>query len=181
MTTGAPNPSLIETVTFVVHAIKQLCWGFERLNSIADDYQDGSAAKAFYLSSIYNHIAVFYLLDRGSKPMGGAFYPALASHGLQHLLAPVGCILDESMGTTTFGEIVRVVRNKVVVHPTYQDTDLDRLYSQIDMLDAANRVRFQDLLVQLEGATRELAWRLVQETQLPPERFGIREKSRGPA
>ena len=47
MATGTPtSPSLVETVAFVVHAIKQMCWGFERLNGIADDYQDGSAAKA---------------------------------------------------------------------------------------------------------------------------------------
>ncbi len=178
---GTSNFSLVETVTFVVHATKQLCWGFERLNAIADDYQEGSAAKAFYLSAIYNYIAVFYLLDRNERPMGGAFYPALERHGLQHLLTPINSILGQLMGATTFGEVVRVARNKVVVHPTYRDTDLDPLYSQVDMQDVANQSRFQNLLVELEGETRELAWRLIQATGLPPEQFGLRERGKGPA
>ncbi len=179
MSTREPATSLIETVTFVVHAVKQLSWGFERLNAIADDYEDGSPAKAFYLSAIYNYIAVFYLLDRADRPMGGAFYSALERHSLQHLLTPVDTVLRQSMGTTTFGEIVRVARNKAVVHPTYRDRDLDRLYSQVDMQDAANQSRFQNLLVELARETRELAWRLIQATGLPPEHFGVHDASRG--
>lgn len=180
MATEVPGATLAETVTFIVHAIKQLCWGFERLNSIADDYEDGSPAKAFYLSAIYNYIAVFYLLDKGTNPVGGAFWPALKVHALQNLLNPVGHILNEPMGATNFGEVVRVVRNKLV-HPTYRDKDLDRLYAQVDMLNGLNQSRFQDLLVKLEGATRDLAWKLAQSTGLPPEQFGIRDKTGGPA
>jgi hypothetical protein len=178
MTSNTPSSSLIETVTFIVHAIKQMCWGFERLNGVADDYRDGSAAKAFYLSALYNYIAVFYLLDKGGKPIGGAFYQALEPHGLQHVLAQANRVLDERIGTTTFGEVVRVIRNKAVVHPSYRDADLDRLYSQVDMLDPANQARLQSLLVQLDGATREIAWQLVQTTGLPPQHFGMRDKEK---
>src|SRR6059036_2919248 len=93
---------------------------------IADQYPDGTPPKAFYLSALYNYVAVFYLLDKPkNKPMGGAFYPSLERHGLQYLLDPIQTLLREPMGTTTFGEVVRVVRNKVVVHSTYRDSDLN--------------------------------------------------------
>ena len=85
------------------------------------------------------------------------------------------------MGTTTFGEVVRVVRNKVVVHSTYRDSDLDKLYREVDMQNLANQTRFQQLLVQLHAETRELALRLVQEAGLRPEDFGIHDKVGPPA
>jgi hypothetical protein len=44
--------SVAETVAFVVYAVKQFCFWFERLYGIADEYQDGSPAKAFYLSAL---------------------------------------------------------------------------------------------------------------------------------
>ena len=168
--------SVAETVAFVVHAVKQFCFGFERLCGIADDYEDGSPAKAFYLSAIYNYVAVFYLLDKRDRTMGGALYPALERHGLQHLLDPIRHLLNQPMGTTTFGEFVRLLRNKAMVHPGYRDTDVDAPYQHLDMQDPANQTRFQELLVALHGATGELAWRVVQEAGLRPEDFGIRER-----
>src|SRR5206468_957384 len=118
--------NVAETVAFVVHAVKQFSFGLERLSGIADQYPDGTPPKAFYLSALYNYVAVFYLLDKPkNKPMGGAFYPSLERHGLQYLLDPIQTLLREPMGTTTFGEVVRVVRNKVVVHSTYRDSDLN--------------------------------------------------------
>lgn len=170
--------SVAETVEFVVHAVKQFSFGFEQLNGIADDYADGTPPKAFYLSALYNYVAVFYLLDKKDKPMGGALYPALKQHGFEHLLDPIQAILAEPIGTTTFGEFVRVVRNKAIVHLTYRDADLDALYQKVDMQDAANQARSQQLLAALHAETRELAWRLVLAAGLRPQDFGIREKSR---
>jgi hypothetical protein len=68
------------------------------------------------------------------------------------------------------------VRNKVVAHPGYRDTDLDRLYSQVDLMDSANQERFQTLLLRLARASHELAWQLAAETDLPPEHFGFRQR-----
>jgi len=170
------STSLQETVTFIVHAIKQVSWGFERLNSIADSYEDGSAAKAFYLSAIYNYIAAFYLLDAKKGSMGGTFHEALKRHNLSHLLDPIVRLLREPMGRTTFGEVVRVVRNKAVVHTTYRDRDLDRLYSKVDMQKVANQARFQELLVEMDQQNRELALRLLETTGLPPNEFGMTRK-----
>lgn len=173
--------SVAETVAFVVHAVKQFSFGVERLSGIADDYADGTPPKAFYLSALYNYVAVFYLLDKQKdKPMGGAFYPALERHGFQDLLDPIQALLSQPMGTTTFGEVVRIVRNKVVVHSTYRDADLDDLYGQVDMRHPANQTRLQQLLVALHAETRELALRLVQQAGLRPEDFGIHDRSRPP-
>lgn len=177
---GEPTTSVAETVAFVVHAVKQFSFGFERLSAIADDYEDGSPAKAFYLSALYNYAAVFYLLDPKKRPMGGALYAALERHRLEHLLSSIQAVLSEPMGTTTFGEVLRIVRNKVAVHPTYRDADLDDLYRHVNMQDPANQTRFQQLLVALHVESRELAWRLVREAGLRPEDFGIRDKTERP-
>lgn len=131
-----------EAVVFIVHAIKQLVYGFERLDEIADAASDGSAMKAFYMNAIYNHIAAFYLLDKGDKPMGGAFYPALVGVGLERLLQPVDLVLTRPMGSTTVGEVIRVFRNKAIMHSGYRDADLDRIYAAVDMELAENQERF---------------------------------------
>ena len=127
--------TLTETLVFLVHAVKQFCFGFETLNETADDLEDGSAAKAFYMAAIYNYIAVFYLLDKGGDPIGGTFYKTLKLHGLEDVLDPIQSIVETPMGSTTFGELVRGFRNKIIVHTNYRDSDLDRLYAAVNMKD----------------------------------------------
>ena len=121
------DSSLDETAFFVVHALKQVLYGFDQLDTLRPDVESGSPKIAFYLSSIYNYIALLFLLDGKAKPMGGSVYPALERHGLANLLAPVKAVLDEPLGNTIFGEAIRVFRNKAVVHSTHADADLERI------------------------------------------------------
>src|SRR5436190_24403601 len=80
----------LETVVFLLHAIKQFIFGFELLNSTADENEDGSAAKAFYLVAIYNYIAAFFLLDRTpNAPLGGTMPKALEPLNCVDLLDPI--------------------------------------------------------------------------------------------
>ncbi len=171
-------PTLDETAVFLVHAIKQFCFGFEKMDELADDYADGSAGKAFFLSAIYQHLAVFFLIDRGSKPMGGAFYRALSAHGLEHLLQPVREVMDSPLGKTTFGEVVRVFRNKALVHPSYSDSDLDRIYRDVDMSQADLQRVWQELLVRAYAETKLLAVRVAEATGRSLRDFGIHEDPR---
>jgi len=167
--------SLEETAVFVVHAIKQFCFGFEMMNELTDNFADGSAGKAFFMSAIYQHLAVFYLIDRGSKPMGGSFYPILNLHNLDHLLDPICDLLETPFGNTTFGEILRVFRNKVIVHPDYSDIDLDRIYQDIDMSLPDFQERWQELLVLIYAETKRLGIRIAMATSRPLSDYGITE------
>jgi len=168
--------SLEQTLVFLIHAIKQFCFGFETLNDNADRYQDGSAAKAFYMSAIYNYLAVFYLLDKNKgDPVGGCFYGALKPHGLADILEPIRETLESPVGTTTFGEIVRIFRNKAIVHARYRDDDVDRIYAAADMADPAIAAEFHALLWQVYEQTRSLPVAMIRRCGLKLEDFGIRE------
>ncbi len=154
--------NLEETALFIVHAIKQFCFGFELMDNLADNYADGSAGKAFFLNSIYQYLAIFYLIDRGSKPMGGAFYPALEKHNLQNLLDPARNVLKSKLGNTTFGEVIRMFRNTAIVHTGYSDSDTDRIYKKVDMSELKFQQEWQRLLLKIYKETRLLAIRLAK-------------------
>ncbi len=162
-----------ETIVLVVHAIKQLTYGFERLDKVADSVADGSAMKAFYMNAIYNHVAAFYLIDKKDKPMGGAFYPALLKLGLEDLLKPVEDALARPLGSTTVGEVVRVFRNKAVVHPSFQDADLDRIYAAVDMERPENQSCLQDALVEICLESARLAINLADSAGIPRRDLGL--------
>ena len=165
---------LRQTLVFLIHSVKQFLFGFEILNETADEYDDGSAAKAYYMTSFYNYVAVFYLLDKKlGDAHGGAIYKALKPHGLDHHLTPIADILARPIGSTTFGEIVRVFRNKMIVHTTYSDSDLDRLYADANMQDPAIEQRFHQCLWDLYYETKLLPLNLIEDVGMSPADFGI--------
>lgn len=165
---------LQKTLVFLTHAVKQFLFGFEQLNLTADEMEDGSAAKAFYMASFYNYIAVFYLLDKKpSDKYGGTLYKVLKSHSLDHHLEPIAKVLQRPIGTTTFGEIVRVFRNKAIVHTTYTDSDLDRIYASADMENPAVAQSFHDALWDIYYETKLLPLNLIQATGMSPSDFGM--------
>lgn len=166
---------LDETAVFILHAVKQFCHGFETMNRIADGYSDGSPAKGFYMNAIYNYLSIFYLLNRDNKPKGGSFYAALQRHGIEHLLNPIHELMETPIGGTRFGEIIRVFRNKVIVHPDYRDADLDRIYKEVDMEDPVIQALFRELLLRAYSETMLLGIRVAQATGHPLEYFGIKE------
>jgi hypothetical protein len=173
---GNVDTKFIETVMFIIYAIKQFCFGFEKLDETADDYADGSVGKAFYMTAVYQYLSIFYLLDqRSNQPMGGTFYKALSPLGLESLLDPMKAILAEPLGQTTFGEVVRIFRNKGVVHPNYHDADLDRIYEAVDMEHPEVQKHFQQLLVWIYLETKSLAITLAKMTGHPLSDFGITE------
>lgn len=165
MTMETPTDPILERVVFLIHALKQLLFGFEKLDEVAPSAAPGSAAIAFYMTAIYHHIAAFYLLDKGKvDPMGGAFYKTLQQLGHERLLDPVTRVLDKPIGATTFGEIVRRFRNKGVVHTGYRASDLDEIYQLADMYDLEIAGMFQESLQAVRDATWTLASDLIQET-----------------
>ncbi len=170
---------LEETAVFIVHAIKQFCFGFEKMNDLAEDYTDGSAGKAFFMSAIYQQLALFYLIDRRDNPTGGTFYPALKKHGLEGLLDPVKKLMETPLGNIAFGEVILVFRNKSIVHPKYGDSDLDRIYKQVDMSRPEIQKQWQDLLVRAYAETKRLAIRVAEASGRSLSDFGIHEINNG--
>ena len=162
-----------ETVVFIVHSIKQFCFGFEKMNEISEQYSAGSAGLAFFMSAIYQQLSIFYLIDKKDKPMGGAFYPALKNIGYEHLLDPIKKLFDTPLGSTTFGEVIRVFRNKVIVHNEFIDSDLDCIYKKVDMKNSDIQKIWQDLLLKAYVETKLLAINLAKATGRPLSDFGM--------
>ena len=169
--------NLEETATFIIHAIKQFCFGFELMDELSDNFTEGRAGITFFLSAIYQQLSVFYLIDKKDRPMGGAFYPALKKYGYENLLQPIKDLLDTPLGTITFGEVVRVFRNKALVHTQFLDSDLDLIYKQIDMNKPESLKLWQELLLNAYKETKLLAIRVAEATGRPLSDFGIIDTS----
>jgi hypothetical protein len=167
------NCTLDDTAVFIVHTLKQVMYGFEKIDALGPEVAPGSPMIAFYLNSIYNYIAQLFLLDSKKKPMGGSIYSALKRHGLANLLDQIKVILDEPLGDITFGEAIRVFRNKAIVHSTHADADLKRIYEAVDMGCIENQLRWQELLKRLYDAIKVLALSVAHSTGRPFEDFGI--------
>jgi len=168
------DPKLDETAVFLVNVLKQLLYAFDRLDAIADSAVDGSPVKAFYLNSIYNYVALLFLLDGDKgKPMAGSAYPALQKHGLGVLLESMRELLAEPLGATTFGEVIRIFRNSAYVHPTYSRDDVKRVYKAVDMGLPENQTRWQGLLHRLYDEVTDLAVTIARSTGRPLSDFGI--------
>ena len=162
-----------ETITFVVFDLKQVLYGFDRLDSVGGGASPGSTMMAFYLGAVYNLIALLFLLDGDGKSMGGSVYPALAKVGLSHHLDGVRSVLGAEIGNATFGEAIRTFRNKVMVHSKHRSSDLERPYDLVDMLDIEIQDRWQELLHRLRSQVWDLSVTLIRESGRSPEDFGF--------
>ncbi len=165
---------LDEVAVFLVYTLKQVLYGFDRLDALADRVEPGAAAMAFYLGSIYNYVSLLFLLDK--KPgdaMGSSAYPALKPFGLEGLLDPIRTTLDTPLGSVTFGEAIRVFRNNAVVHSSHTDADLDRIYAAVDMSAPENERLWQDLMHQLREDIKLLSLAVARATGRPLKDFGI--------
>jgi hypothetical protein len=162
-----------QTVVFIVHAIKQLTYGFERLDEVAESAADGSAMKAFYMNAVYNHIAAFYLLYDKQRKVTGAFRYALRQLDQEDLLDPVDKILARPMGTITVGEVIRAFRNKGIVHSSFQDADLERIYEAVDVELPENQALLQDALAGICLESASLAINLADAARIPRRNLGL--------
>lgn len=173
MTRGERADDLTEAVVFMVHGLKRLSFGFYRLDEVADA-EDGSPMKAFYLDGVYNYLTAFFLLDRGNGSPGGTFQKVLAQFGLEHLLSNIRATLDARFGATTFGEVIRMFRNKHLVHGSHRSGDLDRIYAQVDMHDPQVIADYQARLESLRDTCSKLAHDLANSAGIKPRDLGLR-------
>ena len=165
---------LDEVAVFLIHTLKQVLYGSDRLDAVSDRVEPGAATMAFYLGSIYNYLALLFLLDKEPDDvMGGSVYSALKPFGLEGLLDPIRATLDTSLGSVTFGEAIRVFRNTAIVHSSHTDSDLDRIYAAVDMTSPDNQRLWQDLLHQLRDDIKLLSLAVARATGRPLSDFGI--------
>lgn len=139
----------VQLITLVA-TLHSFCYGAERLDEASFVTGPDSTPVRFYINSIYHYIAALYLLDRRSDPLGGMVYKALQPMGLDHLLDPVKSVLDEPMeGGYAFGETVRRIRNKFMVHGTFSPSDVGTVVKKTKLHDMTQLLRLTSLIWEL--------------------------------
>lgn len=162
-----------EAVVFGVHMIKQVAFAFDRLDEISDHAEPGSPSIAFYMNGLYHLLTAMFLLDKDGAPTGGMFSRVYRPLGMGECLDEVYGIFDRDIGGLGFGEAIRRFRNKLLVHGTLANADLDGIYCDVDMLDAGNAASFHDGLHELRDALPRLAICLCLKAGIDPNDVGI--------
>ena len=105
--------------------------------------------------------------------MGGTFYKTLKPMGLEFRLDDVREVLEKPLGEASFGWVILKLRNRFVVHGTYQVSDLDEIYEKVDMENPKIQEHFQELMMDIYLETRELAILLCEDAGIDHEDCGI--------
>ena len=89
-------------------------------------------AQTFRHFGILNLLAAMFLLDRSAgAPIGGWVYPLLRDIGEEALLQPIIQTFDSPVGGTTYGELLRSVRNKLTMHGELTEDTLPDAVRQV--------------------------------------------------
>jgi len=156
------NEEQIEKLRLIVFSLKEFCYGLDKLDEISEQVEQGSAQMRFYMNSLYEYSARYYLLDKKDcLSIGGNLYPALSKLDLEDYLNPIINTLNEKIGCLDFQTILRTFRNKMITHSEYSFEPIERkIYEIEDLRKSDNYIRFQELLQRLFDQTKELYMKL---------------------
>lgn len=133
--------------------LRSLLYGFERLNSEAIKTHEYSFSVRFYINSLYHFIAAYFLLDKGSNNMGGMVYKALNPMGLSPLLDQIQTILEREVEDgLLFGEFIRRLRNKFLVHGIFSSDDIVNIVNHSKIYEDDQLEKVSEYLWQLYNA-----------------------------
>ena len=120
-------------IQLVITHCEMLLYNFEQSYSpqlVAVGLQ--SMIASFHEQFAFMHLVTsMFLVDKKKGPMGGACYQLLQPLGLAHLLDAIAAILNEPVGNTTFGDYVRISRNKLTVHGDLMFDSLPECVKQV--------------------------------------------------
>lgn len=139
-------------------SLKEFSYGLDRLDEIAEDVKQGSAQMRFYLNSLYEHIARYFLLNKEEEePIGGNLYSALKELGLQSYLNPIIDTLTQRIGELDLQTILRTFRNKMITHSKFSFEPFERrIYEIEDLREPKNYMRYQELIQKLFDQVKDL-------------------------
>jgi len=150
---------IIITLISMLHSF---CYGVERLDEVSFYSGPNSTPISFYINSIYNYIAALYLLDKGSDPIGGMVYKTLKPLGLDFLLDDIKQVLEKPISTDySFGETIKTIRNKFLVHGTFSYNDVSRVIKMTKMRDVSKQIQLNNLIWELFNQSYILKLKLI--------------------
>lgn len=126
----------------LISTLHGFCYGVERLDEASFVTGSDSPPVRFYINSVYHYIAALFLLNKGNDNLGGMVYKTLAPVGLSNLLDPIETILNKQMDEgISFGETIKIIRNKFLVHGTFSPTDISSLVKRTHLRELNQRLR----------------------------------------
>jgi len=148
----------IEKLGHIVFSLKEFCYGLDRLDEISEEVEQGCAQMRFYMNSLYEYTARYFLLNKQEDlPIGGNLYPALKELGLEDYLTPIINTLNKKIGSLDLYTILRTFRNKMITHGNFTFEPLEKkIYEIEDLRKPENYIRFQELLQRLYNQVKEL-------------------------
>jgi hypothetical protein len=141
-----------EQLQLMIMSLQEFSYAFQRAVQLTGTIDESSATARFYAHSMYQYCANYYTISGPLK-----LRVQLDQLGSADLLEPIVEMLDTTLGSTTFGEIVDVFRDKFLVHQSFRlDVIEKHVYKKFDMSDEGNALYFASLVQKLFKRTQEL-------------------------
>ena len=152
------NKEQIEKLSLVVVSLKEFSYGLDRLDKISIYSEQGSAQMRFYLNTLYEYIARYFLLYKKEKePLGGNLYSALKELELENYLDPIIDTLSQRIGKLDLQTILLTFRNKMITHSKFSFEPIEsKIYEVEDLREPKNFIKYQDLIQKLFDQVKEL-------------------------
>ncbi len=152
------NKEQVEKLSLIVMSLKEFSYGLDRLDEISENVQQGSAQMRFYLNTLYEHVARYFLLyKKETDLLGGNLYSALKELGLQRYLNPIIDTLSQKIGELDLQNILLTFRNKMITHSKFSFESIEsKIYEIEDLREPENYNRYQELIQKLFDQVKEL-------------------------
>ncbi len=140
----------------MLFSLKEFSYGYERADQVAGEFPAGAPILRFYMNSLYQYCANYYLVGGGNK-----LITILESMGSGDLLSEIRRLLGTQLGGLTLGEVLRLWRDKWLVHPNFKIKTVERhILAKFDPSLPDEGERLQALVNDLFAATQVLYVRL---------------------
>ena len=152
------NKEQIEKLSLIVMSLKEFSYGLDRLDEIAEQTEQGSAQMRFYLNTLYEQIARYFLLyKKETEPLGGNLYSALKGLGLESHLNPIIDTVSQKIGELDLQTILLTFRNKMITHSKFSFEPIEsKIYKIEDLREPENYKRYQKLIQKLFDQVKQL-------------------------
>lgn len=108
-------------------SFREFIYGYKRLVRVAKSEKSTKNKVLFYQHAIYNYIAEYFLIE---NPM---VFVLLKETGLEDLGEPIKNTINTKVGNTSFGEVIRRIRNKAIVHEGYSSKNIHQIFLDANM------------------------------------------------
>ena len=153
---SALSPNEQELVAHIISVLREFNYGRMRMDEASLSSKRGSTQYRFYLNALYTYVNNFFLVT------GAPLSRAMKRVGLEDLLVPSFEVLDRRLGGTDLRHILRVFRDKFLVHSQFSFDPIERaVYKDFAMSDPQNAELFSQTMSELMHQVDELHGQII--------------------